>query len=92
MDKTISELYYGNICPVARNFHSDEKYKRINDRYIELYEQIEAALPKSLYSVFDEMCSAINELHSEQERIQFSDGFKLGARLTAECFLYNKEK
>ncbi len=92
MYETISDLYYGKISPWERSYPPDSEHQRLLSEYIKLLDKLEKALPEKEKALFDEFGLAYSKMTLEQERMMFTDGFRLGIRLAVECFIETKEK
>ena len=82
MDDLISELYYGNICPVEQMGRPTPEEKEILKRIHENEEKLRASL--------DEQEKAILEAIMGERR--FREAFSLGARLMVEIMRIDNNK
>lgn len=84
MNKTIKMLYEGEIRPYAGAYPSDHEYLAMKDSYNELQRHISDML--------DELLNLRNNMDSFTDVNDFTDGFRLGARLMLEAIYDEKEE
>lgn len=83
---TIEELYYGNIVPHDMQHRPTPQQRRREKALFAAEERFKDKLPEELRKELislEDRCAAV---HSEDLALAFSDGFRLGARLSAEIF------
>ncbi len=91
MNRTITELYLGNIYPADKEYPKTSEYGRLNMKQSELYERIEKMLPKDERKLIEEFTQYALELSSMHAKNMFTEGFKIGMRLAAEAFSDEKK-
>ena len=84
---TIKELYYGNIIPCERDIKLNSETDQLAKLVLRLDEQLRQSLNESEAETFGKLKDAWTELSCLNEYNCFINGFKLGARLTAESLL-----
>jgi hypothetical protein len=86
MNSTITALYYGNPPPYekapAEPSISEKLYGKVKARR----EALAADLPPEQKAFLDAYDNALDALSAERERERFTEGFRMGVRLGAECF------
>ena len=84
MENLISELYYGNICPVEQMEGATSEKKEILKRIHENEEKMRATLDEQEKAILDTIkddCLTVSGSMSER---RFQEAFSLGARLMME--------
>ena len=84
MENLISELYYGNICPVEQMGGATSEEKEILKRIHENEEKMRATLDEQEKAILDTIkddCLTVSGSMSER---RFQEAFSLGARLMME--------
>lgn len=85
-EKILSELYHGNLNPVAKSVVQGSKYQK--------YQHEVADLEEELLGIFDEQCkekfqayiTAQDNLNHISGEERFTDGFRMGAKIILEIF------
>ncbi|MDE6726949.1 MAG: hypothetical protein K2J80_03290 [Oscillospiraceae bacterium] len=90
-DKTIRDLYLGKIRPWNSQGFKTEKYKEHIEKFMQLYDRIEAILPSKRRKLLDTMIEEYNNAQGEVIIDAFVKGFQLGMSLTAEGLCFNNE-
>ena len=84
MDNLISELYYGNLCPVEQMGGATPEEREILKRIHENEEKLRATLDekeKALLDMIKDDCLTVSGSMGER---RFCEAFSLGARLMVE--------
>lgn len=90
-DKTIRDLYLGNLRPANSRGFDTKIYREHIQKYDRLYDEVRAALPKEMQKKFDVMANECNEAECEVIIDAFVKGFQLGMSLTAEGLSLKEE-
>lgn len=85
MRKTLEDLYYGNITPSTQDMASNSELKRATDRVIRCEAQLMEQLSKTGQTVLAKLIDSQHEIDSITALENFILGFRLGARIAAEC-------
>ena len=83
----IEELYYGNITPPERSFHTTGEYAHILQLVTRNEEKLTEMLTEAQKETFEKFKDNTSELSAIIEVMAFTLGFKLSLRLTAETFI-----
>ncbi len=86
MDNIISELYYGKIRPFEKKLKKSSEYARLSgllkEKEKEIMKYFDDNKLKKPKKIFSEYINADGYLSDISEFESFSDGFKLGLRLS----------
>ena len=85
MRNTLENLYYGNITPGAQQMAPNSELKRATDRVTRFEGQLAERLDKTGQSILAKLIESEDEIESITARENFILGFRLGARIMAEC-------
>ena len=85
MRNTLEDLYYGNITPGAQQIASHSELKRATDRVARFESQLTERLDKDGQTILAKLIESQHEIDSITALENFILGFRLGARLMAEC-------
>lgn len=86
MKNILIELYYGRINPWENSVPRDPRYQRAWDRVAKLEQSLLARLGPEEQKLYERI-ETERVVPAEMEREEtFAEGFRLGARLTAEAF------
>ena len=85
MRKTLEDLYYGNITPNEQNMVPRSELKRAVDRVAQCEKQLEEILDETGRAVLTRLTRSQQEIDSITALENFILGFRLGARIMAEC-------
>lgn len=91
MYETIDDLYFGNINPYAKNYEKNTAHQNALKLYRRLYDEALNEIPERHHELLEKLCDTLTELSCEEEKAMFIEGFRLGLRLTAECFMSCEE-
>ena len=85
MRNTLEELYYGNITPGTQQIAPNSELKRATDRVARFERQLTERLDEDGQTVLAKLIESKDEIESITALENFILGFRLGARLMAEC-------
>ena len=85
MRNTLEDLYYGNITPGAQQITPNSELKRATDRVARFEGQLTERLDEDGQTILAKLAESRDEIESITARENFILGFRLGARLVAEC-------
>ena len=85
MRKTLEDLYYGNIIPGARQMAPNSELKRAADRVARFESQLTEQLGEAGQTILAKLVESQHEVDSITALENFILGFRLGARIMAEC-------
>ena len=85
MRKTLEDLYYGNITPNEQDMAAGSELKRAVDRVARYESQLTEQLNETEQTILTKLISSQHEIDSITARENFILGFRLGARIMAEC-------
>ena len=85
MRNTLEDLYYGNITPGKQQIVPDSELKRAVDRVTRFENQLTELLDEDGHTILAKLTESRDEIESITARENFILGFRLGARLMAEC-------
>lgn len=91
MQKTIENLYYGNISPSEQLAPQMPNFKRKHAAAWKNEEAFMSEMTEEQSKRFQEVMMKRMDVSSYEVTQAFVDGFKLATRLMAETFLENKE-
>ena len=87
MYPTITDLYNGKIEPFATNSDGDADFRLAYHDYCRNMEELSELVGKPHSELMNELSNSVMQLTAEHERLLFCEGFRLGMKLAAECFL-----
>ena len=85
MRNTLEDLYYGNITPGKQQIAPDSELRRAADRATRFESQLTERLNEDGQTILAKLIESRDEIESITARENFILGFRLGARLMAEC-------
>ena len=85
MRTTLADLYYGNITPGAQQIAPNSELKRATDRVTRFESQLTERLGEDGQTVLAKLIESQDEINSITALENFILGFRLGARMMAEC-------
>ena len=85
MRNTLEDLYYGNITPGAQQMAPNSELKRATDRVTRFESQLTERLDEDGQTILAKLVESQDEADSITALENFILGFRLGARLMAEC-------
>ena len=85
MRKTLEDLYYGNITPNEQQMAPDSELKKAVDRVTRCESQLTERLGEDEQTILTKLIRSQHEINSITALENFILGFRLGARIMAEC-------
>ena len=85
MRNTLEDLYYGNITPGAQQIMPNSELKRAADRVARFESQPTERLDEDGQTILAKRIESQDEINSITALENFILGFRLGARMMAEC-------
>ena len=85
MRNTLEDLYYGNITPGAQQIVPNSELKRTTDRVACFESQLAERLDEAGQTILTKLMESKDEAESITALENFILGFRLGARMMAEC-------
>ena len=85
MRKTLEDFYYGNITPSEQRMTPNSELKRAVDRVANCEKQLMERLEETEQEVLAKLIQSQHEINSITATENFILGFRLGARIIAEC-------
>ena len=86
MKSPITTLYYGNPPPFERKPPKPSEGDRLYGEAKAKRDALAATLTPEQRALLESYDTALDTLGAERERERFSEGFRMGVRLGAECF------
>ena len=85
MRNTLEDLYYGNITPREQQITPNSELKRATDRVTRFESQLTERLDEAGQTILAKLIESQDEIENITALENFILGFRLGARLMAEC-------
>lgn len=85
-EKILSELYHGNINPVAKSVVQGSAYQKAMHQLNDLEEKLMAQLDAEQRKLLQDFVSTQGELNYISGEERFTDGFRMGAKIILEIF------
>ena len=85
MRNTLEDLYYGNITPGQQQIAPNSELKRATDRVARFEDQLTERLDEDGQTILAKLIESKDEVESITALENFILGFRLGARIMAEC-------
>lgn len=85
-EKILSELYHGNINPVAKSIVQGSAYQKAMHQLSDLEEKLRAQLDEDQKKLLEDFITAQGELNYISGEERFTDGFRTGAKIILEIF------
>ena len=85
MRRTLEDLYYGNISPNEQKMAPDSELKKAVDRVAQYENQLAERLNEDEQTILTKLIRSQHEIESITALENFILGFRLGARIMAEC-------
>lgn len=85
-EKILSELYHGNINPVAKSVVQGSAYQKAMHQLSDMEEKLMAQLDAEQQKLLQDFVSAQGELNYISGEERFTDGFRMGAKFMLEIF------
>ena len=85
MRKTLEDLYFGNISPNEQKMAPDSELKKAVDRVTRYKSQLTERLGEDEQTILTKLIRSQHEINSITALENFILGFRMGARIMAEC-------
>ena len=85
MRRTLEDLYFGNITPNEQKMTPDSELKKAVDRVVRYENQLAERLNEDEQAILTKLIRSQHEINSITALENFILGFRLGARIMAEC-------
>ena len=85
MRNTLEDLYYGNITPGKQQITPDSELKKAVDRVTRFESQLTERLDEDGQTILAKLIESQDEVESITALENFILGFRLAARIMAEC-------
>ena len=85
MRRTLEDLYFGNISPNEQQMAPESELKRAVDRAASCESQLTEQLGEDEQTILTKLIRSQHEIESITALENFILGFRLGARIMAEC-------
>ena len=85
MRKILEDFYYGNITPSEQQMAPDSELKRAVDRVTHYEGQLMEHLEETDQAILEKLIRSQHEIDSITAVENFILGYRLGARMMAEC-------
>lgn len=85
--KILNELYYGNINPSERSYAYSKEIQKLAHKITEYETTLMAGLNDEQKKLFRSFDNCVTRLYELENRYCFTNGFRLGVRMTSESFL-----
>ena len=85
MRKTLEDLYFGNISPNEQKMVPDSELKKAVDRVTRDESQLTERLGEDEQTILTKLIRSQHEINSITALENFILGFRMGARIMAEC-------
>ena len=85
-EKILSELYHGNINPVAKSVVQGSAYQKAMHQLSDIEERLMAQLDAEQKKLLQDFVSAQGNLNLISGEERFTDGFRMGSRMMLEIF------
>ena len=85
MRKTLEDLYFGNISPNEQKMVPDSELKKAVDRVTRYESQLTGRLGEDEQTILTKLIRSQHEINSITALENFILGFRLGAKIMAEC-------
>ncbi|WP_312061113.1 DUF6809 family protein [Anaerotignum sp.] len=85
-EKILSELYHGNLNPVAKSVVQGSEYQKCQHEVAALEEELLCMLEEQTKKKFQAFVTAQGKLNAISGEERFTDGFRMGAKMILEIF------
>ena len=87
----LEDLWYGNISPWERPFKKDSEYAELLTLVVRHQEDLLSRLNDDEKAIFEKYADCTTEMHDLNERVAFTKGFTLGAKIIIEVLISEKD-
>lgn len=91
-EKILSELYHGNLNPVAKTVIQGSAYQKAMQKVSILEERLTEQLDDEQQKLMQEYISEQMKLNTISGEERFTDGFRMGAKMILEIFEKDSEQ
>ena len=84
MNKTLQDIYYGNINPVTKSVDRSSELYKLMKTISESEEKLLKLLQGEEQTLFEQFSNAYIALNSKTAEERFVEGFRLGAKIVIE--------
>lgn len=88
-EKTIRQLYYGNIQPFNKRIEDGSAYQQAQCRFSDVIDALHKTLDAEEKVLLEQLTDDWNAINSIGREDSFVDGFQLGGKIALE--LYEKD-
>ncbi len=88
-EKLLSELYNGNLCPIAKKVVQGSEYQKCMNELAEIEEKFSSKLDAEEKEKLQDFVTAQGKLSCINGEERFTQGFRMGAKLILE--IMNKD-
>ena len=85
-EKILSELYHGNLNPVAKLVVQNSEYQKAMQKISDLEEKLMKQLDDEQQKLLQDYISEQMKLITISGEERFTDGFRMGAKMILEIF------
>ena len=85
-EKILSELYHGNLNPVAKPVVQGSEYQKCQHEVADLEEELLGILDEQCKEKFQAYITAQGKLNTISGEERFTDGLRMGAKMILEIF------
>ena len=85
-EKILSELYYGNLNPVAKSVVQGSAYQKAMHQLSDMEENLMVQLDAEQKKLLQDFVSVQGEMSYISSEERFTDGFRMGAKFMLEIF------
>ena len=85
-EKILSELYHGNLNPVAKSVVPGSEFQKRQREVAELEEKLMAKLDEGQQRLLQDFITAQGNLLYISGEERFTEGFRMGAKIILEIF------
>ena len=91
MQKTLKNLYFGNIRPCEQRMPFNSDLRRVLDKAARCERELTERLGEADQTLLTELVNAQQQIDSITAQENFVQGFRLGVRVVAECMVENDD-
>ena len=85
-EKILSEMYHGNLNPVAKSVVPGSEFQKRQREVAELEERLMAQLDEEQHQLLQDFITAQGNVLYISGEERFTDGFRMGAKMILEIF------
>ncbi len=88
----LEDLWLGNISPWERPFKKDSEYAELLTLVVRHQEDLLSRLNDEEKAIFEKYADCTTEMHDLNERVAFTKGFTLGAKIIIEVMAIGSDE